>query len=126
MDKFLGTIKSFGRVYYSSHSFRECPKNMKETRKYIIDGSNKNILIKIGNDGWMGTICENGLDKSIEEHKCKIKILKTFDKSIMVGVATSDFDILSSQYSTWDGIIIVIIQHFIQVLLLIIEVQIQI
>ena len=49
----------------------------------------------------MGTICENELDKSIEEHKWKIKILKTTqDKYIFVGVAPSDFDINSSSYNT--------------------------
>ena len=46
----------------------------------------------------MGTICEYELDKSIEEHKWKIKILKTQYKNIMVGVAPSDFDINSSSY----------------------------
>ena len=48
----------------------------------------------------MGTICEKELDKSIEEHKWKIKILKTQYKCIMVGVAPSDFDINSSSYNT--------------------------
>ena len=48
----------------------------------------------------MGTICENELDKSIEEHKWKIKILKAYNKQIMVGVAPSDFDINSSSYNT--------------------------
>ena len=48
----------------------------------------------------MGTICEYELDKSIEEHKWKIKILKTQYKNIMVGVAPSDFDINSSSYDT--------------------------
>ena len=48
----------------------------------------------------MGTICEYELDKSIEEHKWKIKILKTLGKHIMVGVAPSDFDINSSYHST--------------------------
>ena len=49
----------------------------------------------------MGTICEYELDKSIEEHKWKIKILKTTqNKHIMVGVAPSDFDINSSSYNT--------------------------
>ena len=49
----------------------------------------------------MGTICEKELDKSIEEHKWKIKILKTTQyKQIMVGVASSDFDINSSSYNT--------------------------
>ena len=47
----------------------------------------------------MGTICENELDKSIEEHKWKIKILKSGHKWIMVGVAPNDFDIHSSTYS---------------------------
>ena len=48
----------------------------------------------------MGTICENELDKSIEEHKWKIKILKTYQKAIMIGVAPIDFDINSSSWNT--------------------------
>ena len=48
----------------------------------------------------MGTICEYELDKSIEEHKWKIKILKTSKKCIMVGVAPIDFDIHSSDHTT--------------------------
>ena len=47
----------------------------------------------------MGTICEYELDKSIEEHKWKIKILKSYNKAIMVGVAPSDFDINSSNHT---------------------------
>ena len=58
-----------------------------------------NILTKTGTDcNWMGTICENELEKS-KEHKWKIKILKTQYKNIMVGVAPIDFDINSSDYS---------------------------
>ena len=49
----------------------------------------------------MGTICEYELDKSIEEQKWKIKILKTTQyKYIMLGVAPIDFDIHSSSYNT--------------------------
>ena len=70
-------------------------------RIYTLSGDNKNILTKTGNGGWMGTICEYELDKSIEEHKWKIKILKTTqNKWIFVGVAPSDFDINSSDWST--------------------------
>jgi len=66
-----------------------------------VTGNNKNILTKTGTNGyWMGTICENELDKSIEEHKWKIKILKTRKKDILVGVAPSDFDIHSSSTNT--------------------------
>ena len=48
----------------------------------------------------MGTICENELDKSIEEHKWKIKILKAKGNDINVGVAPIDFNINSSSYDT--------------------------
>ena len=49
----------------------------------------------------MGTICEKELDKTIDEHKWKIKILKTTpNKYILVGVAPIDFDINSSNYNT--------------------------
>ena len=66
-----------------------------------MSGENKNILTKTGTDkNWMGTICEYELDKSIEEHKWKIKILKTANIYIMVGVAPIDFDIYSSHYDT--------------------------
>ena len=47
----------------------------------------------------MGTICKNELDKSVEEHKWKIKILKTNCNAIMVGVAPNNFDINSSDYT---------------------------
>ena len=68
---------------------------------YSISGENKNILTKTGTDNsWMGTLCEFELDKQIEEHKWKIKILQTKYKYIMVGVAPIDFDINSSDYST--------------------------
>ena len=58
-------------------------------------------MTKTGTNGyWMGTIYENELDKSIEEHKWKIKILKSQNKFIMVGVAPIDFDINSSSWNT--------------------------
>ena len=44
----------------------------------------------------MGTICTEELDKSIEEHKWKIKILNSKSNDIMVGVAPIDFDIHST------------------------------
>ena len=68
-------------------------------RIYTVSGDSQNILTKTDIADWMGTICENELDKSIEEHIWKIKILKTEGKYIMVGVAPSDFDINSSVYN---------------------------
>ena len=46
----------------------------------------------------MDTICEDKLDKSIDEHIWKIKILKTKNYDIMIGIATIDFDINLASY----------------------------
>ena len=45
----------------------------------------------------MGTICENKLDK-LKEYVWKIKVLKSQEDEIMVGVAPMEFDINSSLY----------------------------
>ena len=45
----------------------------------------------------MGTICENELDKS-KECIWQIKVIKSEDMKIMVGIAPKDFDINSSMY----------------------------
>ena len=73
LDDFLEKIKKFGKIYSNNFSFRDCPININKNRKYIVTGENKNILTKTSNDGWMGIICKNELDKSIEEHTWKIK-----------------------------------------------------
>ena len=86
---------AFGSVcaHDDYYSFRECPINIADKRKYILEGENKNIFTKKGiNGSFSGTICENKLDLSTEEHKWKIKILKTKSNRIYVGVAPIDFD----------------------------------
>ena len=100
LNNFIEIIKKFGNIFYNNYRFRECPNNINEKRKYIITGENKNIITKIGPNGLAGTICENELDKSIDEHKWKIKILKAINNDINVGVAPIDFDINSSTYSS--------------------------
>ena len=99
LDNFLETIQTFGKIFYNKYSLRDCPNNISDNRKYEITGESRNIITKIGPDSWMGTICENELDKSIEEHKWKIKILKSKRKSIMAGIAPIDFNINSSTYN---------------------------
>ena len=42
LHEFIETIKSFGNIYYNKYSFRECPINIKEERKYTIAGDNNN------------------------------------------------------------------------------------
>ena len=87
INNIINTIKNFGEINlenYKKYAFKTCS----------ITGDNNNILTKTGtNQKWYGTICINELDKSIEEHIWKIKILKTNNKNIMVGVAPIDFDI---------------------------------
>ena len=79
---------------------RECPNNIEEQRKFSLSGTNKTILIKTGtNSYYCGTICEKELDKSIEEHKWKINILKS-NNDIMVGLATSDYNVHSMNHET--------------------------
>ena len=98
INNIINTIKNFGEIYldnYKKYAFRNCPLNAKEEIKYTISGNKNNIFTKTGKSAWMGTICINELDKSIEEHIWKIKILKTISKEIMVGVAPIDFEINS-------------------------------
>ena len=94
----LDNIKSFGNVYNQlpQFKFKECPVNINENKKYIISGEQKNIITNC-NDYWIGTICQNKL-KGEKIYKWKIKILKTINKDIMVGVAPYDFDINASLY----------------------------
>ena len=96
---FLGNIKNFGNIYYNLNlKFKKCPKIISDKRRYLIYGDKENILTKTGkNNEWMGTICRNIFIKSIE-YEWKIKILKTSDYNIMVGVAPYDFDVNSSDY----------------------------
>ena len=96
INNIINTIKNFGEINlenYKKYAFKTCPINAKDEMKFSITGDNNNILTKTGKDGYYGTICINELDKSIEEHIWKIKILKTSNKSIMIGVAPIDFDI---------------------------------
>ena len=98
INKFLEKIISFGNIYcdnFNSFKFKKCPNNINEKRKYIVTGEKGTILTKTGApDYWMGTICENKLEKN--ETKWKIKILKSRSYFIMVGVAPIDFDVNSS------------------------------
>ena len=101
LNNFLDSIKLFGKISYNKYTLRECPKNIKEIRKFIITGDYRNIITKTGTDNYYsGTICENELDTSIEEHKWKIKILKTKNKYILVGVAQKNFDFNKANYDT--------------------------
>ena len=106
LNSFIEQIKSFGQIIqkknHINYSFKPYPINItiNEKRKFKLSGENgtKNILTKTGPDGWMGTICENILENS-KIYRWRIKILKTQNNNIMVGIAPIDFDINISDYS---------------------------
>jgi hypothetical protein len=89
MGIFIKTINDFGNIAFNNFKFIECPEKISDCRKYTVSGEKRNILIKTGEVirkeirkevkkrdlGWMGTICENELDKS-KECMWKIKVLK--------------------------------------------------
>ena len=100
LNDFLENLRSFGKICLNLFRFKDCPEKISNNRLYALSGLNKNIITKTGKDGRMGTICDTELDKSIEEHRWKIKILKSKDNDIYVGVAPDDFDIHSSTQTT--------------------------
>ena len=85
INNIINTIKNFGEIYiknFQKYALRNCELNNDKKIKFEISGKNNNIFTKSCNDqdDDNGTICINELDKSIEEHRWKIKILKTKKK----------------------------------------------
>ena len=101
INTFLDTIKSFWSIKCNKFSFKNCPKDINENKKYVVSGNNNNVITKIGNTQyeWVGIICENQLSMN-KENIWKVKILKTNNKYIMIGVAPIDFNINSSSFSS--------------------------
>ena len=100
INPFLETIRKFGNIYYNKYFFKKCPININEERKFTVTGDKNNIFTKTGKNGWMGTICENELEKYKEEYIWKIKILKSSYYNIMTGIATIDFDMNSASFQS--------------------------
>ena len=95
--KSFGKINIFNNNYYR---FKECPPEISDIGKYIVSGELKNIITKSGIGGdFAGTICEHALDKNVEIHRWKIKILKTKEREINIGVASDDFNQASPHWN---------------------------
>ena len=98
LNIFLKSLSSLGKIHISNYIFRQPPPDMNSNNSYMLSGDDNNILTKTSSDSIMGVLCENELDALIEEHKWKIKILKSATNNIMVGIAPGDFDFNSSRY----------------------------
>ena len=86
----LNSIKKFWLISHNNYIFRKCPINLKDNRYELNDD---NVITKIG-ASYIVAICEKELEKD-RIHKWKIKIIKSKDKLINVGVAPIDIDISS-------------------------------
>ena len=53
LNYFLETIQNFGNIYINKYSFKDCPNNIRDKRKYKLVGEMKNKVIKTGPYGWM-------------------------------------------------------------------------
>jgi len=93
LNKFLNIFQKFGKINSNSiFKFKKCPIDINEDRGYKVSGENNNIITKTGKDELMiGIPCLNEL-KYGKEYKWKIKILKSKNNYINVGITTTDFD----------------------------------
>ena len=65
--------------------------------KYEVSGEKNNIVTKTGPDGYLCVICENELKKN-NIYKWKIKILKTTEFDIKIGIAPIDYMKISQNF----------------------------
>ena len=94
IKEFINTIKNFGNIYiYDSFLHNKIILNNSED--YKLSGENNDIITKVGNDSYKGTLILNELAKN-KINTWKIKLLKSQDNfHFIIGVAASDFEISS-------------------------------
>ena len=97
INELKDTIKNFGDIReYNTFLKNEIVLN--NLNDYNLSGENNDIITKIGNDGYRGTLILNELERS-KENSWKIKLLNSTDNfHYYLGVATSDFNI-NANYS---------------------------
>ena len=100
IKEFIDVIKNFGDIYiYDSFLHNEIVLNNSED--YQLSGENNNIITKVGNDDYRGTLILNELAKN-KVNKWKIKLLNSRDNyHFFIGVAPSDFEISSYTKNGW-------------------------
>ena len=96
---FSETINSFGDIIYDDYffKFKKCHVNVQKGLEYEISGPKQNIATKTVTSGYLCVICENAFEKN-KIYKWKIKILKTNNYDIKIGITTIDFMEKSQNY----------------------------
>ena len=91
IKKLLNSIKNFGEIF-KKDDFQKSPIILNNYKDYSLSGENKNIITKIGENCYRGTLILNELSKN-EEYSWKIKIINSFDNNhFYIGLASSDFN----------------------------------
>ena len=96
-------FEKFGNIAPESdqyYQFRQCPTDIEADKKYIVYNRYQNIVKKIGDKSWVGILTEKKLSKHYF-HLWKIKITKTKNCNILLGVANIDFNNKSSIICGW-------------------------
>lgn len=97
INEFIASIQNFGQIFFNNFPYKIRP--MPKERECSVTGEKENIFTKLGkNPYWLSAVCDLELYRN-NEYKWVIKILKSQSKSIMVGVAPNDFNIVSSTYN---------------------------
>ena len=92
IKKLLNSIKNFGEILINE-DFQKSPLILNNYKDYSLSGENKNIITKIGENGYRGTLILNEL-KINEEFSWKIKIINSHGNNhFYIGLASSDFNI---------------------------------
>ena len=100
ITKFIESIDNFGKIIYNKFSFKKCPINISEDKKYIVNDDKGNIVTKTCKNSFVSIVCEYELEEP-KEYKWKIKILKNYADNILIGVAPNDIDITNSLYTNY-------------------------
>ena len=103
INKFLEQIELFGQINYKNdidYKFKDC--QVKKDGKYIVTGENKNIITKIGNnESYIYARCQNIFEKG-NKYKWKIKILKSKNNKINIGIGyTKNINLFKAYTFGW-------------------------
>ena len=110
-NKLVKIISEFGNIYFTDNfEFKCCPSNIRGVKKYKLSGEKNNIITKLDfnmifqlEESTVGVLCKKNLEQN-REYRWKIRIIKTMNYNILVGVAPNDFDInksLMNRYYGW-------------------------
>ena len=101
LNNIIENLKVLGEIYYKNFMFKKCINEQKDHLKYKITGEKENIITKISDQEWVCVQTENELKKDVE-YIWKIKLLKSQNKHIMIGVSPRFTEIEAKKLKIFD------------------------